>query len=217
MVQKLRWTKTVRFWLETLRQQKFLVRTLNEFQILLNYSTGFSSRISPMTKCKLLNFFPIILVLKSSKNSSQTRNSPPSVFLRLMLEKLWKTCPQIKLKLVDSSKRINLNLQLDKNLTLVVRPTIDHSVFYHNYQKYLKRLSMASFMNIWDKESKNWSSDIFHKFNLVHSWILCPICNTSSVSYCLVSERPLQAELFSGMAGRDAGTLISWYDFNGFV
>ena len=86
-----------------------------------------------------------------------------------MLEKLWKTCPQIKLKLVDSSKRINLNLQLDKNLTLVVRPTTDHSVFYHNYQKYLKKLSMASFMNIWDKQFKNWSRDIFHKFN---TWIL---------------------------------------------
>ena len=134
-----------------------------------------------------------------------------------MLEKLWKTCPQIKLKLVDSSKRINLNLQLDKNLTLVVRPTTDHSVFYHNYQKYLKKLSMASFMNIWDKEFKNWPRDIFHKFNLVHSWILCPIWNASSVSYCVVSERPLQAELFSGMAGRAVGTLISWYNFNGFV
>ena len=50
----------------------FLTHTLNQLQILLNYSTGHFSHMSPVTKCKiLLKAFPIILVLlKSSTNSS---------------------------------------------------------------------------------------------------------------------------------------------------
>ena len=36
-----------------------------------------------------------------------------------------------------------------KNMTLVIKPIMDQSVFYHYYLKYLKTLFMTSFMNIW--------------------------------------------------------------------
>ena len=35
-----------------------------------------------------------------------------------------------------------------KNLTLVIKPIIHESVFYHYYQRYFKKLLMTSFMNI---------------------------------------------------------------------
>ena len=44
--------------------------TLHQLQILWNYSTGHSSQICPMTKCKILKVFSILVLLKSSTNSS---------------------------------------------------------------------------------------------------------------------------------------------------
>ena len=51
---------------------KIFIRTLYQSRILLNYSTGPFSQISPMTKCKIsLIVFPIILVLLTSSANSQ--------------------------------------------------------------------------------------------------------------------------------------------------
>ena len=50
---------------------KTLIRTLNQLQILLNYSTGPFSQISSITTCKiLLKVIPFILVLLKSSTKS---------------------------------------------------------------------------------------------------------------------------------------------------
>ena len=46
------------------------------------------------------------------------------------------------------NKNLVYKKQCMKNLTLVIKPIIDQSVFYNYYQKYLKKLFMTSFMDI---------------------------------------------------------------------
>ena len=82
------------------------------FEIILKTLIAPSKRASELYirafRVNIVNIFSIILVLlKSSKNSGKARNSPSCVFLRLLPEKLWKTCPKIH------SRRIPVNVLKD--------------------------------------------------------------------------------------------------------